>query len=1491
MNEEKSSYSYNSDFLLKNGKPWFPVMGELHYSRYPKKLWPEALAKMKAGGVTIVSSYIFWIHHEEKKGEYDFTGNRDLRGFLHAVRDAGLPVFLRIGPWCHGEVRNGGLPDWIMEKDYEPRTNDKGYLEEVKTYFAVLAEQIRGLLWEDGGPVIGIQIENEYGCCGGLDGEEGEAHMRILKKLALDAGLKAPYMTATGWGGAHTAGLLPVMGGYCDAPWDRSLEKLPPNGNYVFTPERDDSNIGSDFGKKETARTANGNYPYLTAELGGGLQPTRHRRPVPSASDTGAMSLVKLGCGANLLGYYMYHGGTNPKGKYSSLQETKAAGSWNDLPEYNYDFNAPVGEYGQVRESFREIKLLALFLQDFGEELCAMKPRFPEPLMDNAEDLQTLRTCVREKDGRGYLFVNNHQRLYPMKNHAQVSLKVKAGEEELCFPAENVRDGDYFFYPFHMPVGDHAEIVTAMASPLCVLRRRKGNIYVFYSDTDPQYRIKGDMGDNRIVTLTRREALDAWKTELQGEDYLLFTSGVIREQEGKVLFSRTFTEQEETAAFYAFPELPLVPEGFQKVAGEGLTRYEIRVNRERKAGISWKETGKGERFREYELFLDYPENTGGKECFLEITYDGESAYMEKGGEICADHFYTGQPWYIGMGHLGFPVSTKIRVNALEENAPLYLEQWPDMVQGKADTLKEVKILEEYEFPLWEKEEESRFLAPFSGQGLTDIALHFKWTKEKGSRAVEYILEMADNEEFSGARQMEAVILEDSEVGYYFPRKEELPSHGGRWFARVREKAGDRWSRTADFCIDMEHGRRPVKRRINAQNPWFTVFDYSEHEPAEVWEMLPEDLKAYTGMGLIASYKAKADQVIRYMMDEDAKGYLWHLGALGPHETQFGKYCITSLCEIEYVMQHSRNLVSTGFVEQYLGTKDEVYWRNEYFFRLLALCAKYGIPFIYSDGNRNNLELAAMIKRPFFMDKMREYSDYFIFSFKQNHAHGAYSCFGAILGAWMDGACCEIGVQPENWYWNDAGFRDRPGECHGYLQGNEQQITACMTAEMLLTGLSIGAAHYSCEGESWLIERGTDGRLAWSAQGTAALSLFRAIVSHKLIPDKQEVLNKIHMAVDYEGWSPEELGDAWTGGILREVFEPVYHIRNGFELMPKESRFFYLPLVTDRRDVFKGMEKLKAGEMDREEAQIFLSVAYQETGYGNAYYAVYPELIIVMNSRENEEESQWFCIPGGDDFLMRMQGALSLWQYIVVKKKDRGYLFHVNMEKGKNLCFRLYFSHRPVWTETSDQVNILWQDDFLEIHVQGDGNPVEFGAADMQEHLPRPEQAVRNPAPEETILLSDLPWSVLEAADGCVPQKDACADTVFGRLPLAVDHLRYSRGLSMGNKTRITWDLDGQYRRLSFWYGFDMDAWMPKILDRETIIWDRADKSISMRVRLFGDGKELFCSPELTSTGGVHEGEADLQGINRLELVVDGAVVSEDPEARVYLDILNPVLAL
>ena len=807
----------------------------------------------------------------------------------------------------------------------------------------------------------------------------------------------------------------------------------------------------------------------------------------------------------------------------------------------------------------------------------------------------------------------------------------------------------------------------------------------------------------------------------------------------------------------------------------------------------------------------------------------------------------------------------------------------------------------------------KFLAPFQGQDLTDIALHFKWTRRDGGDT-EFVLEMADNERFADANVMEAAILEDAEVGYYFPKKDELPSCGGPWYARVREKSEDSWSGILEFVIETDHGRKPVKRTINAENPWFTIFDYSGHEPGQVWEMLPQEMKSYVGIGLIASYKAKAEDVAGYMLREDAKGYLWHLGALGPHETQFGKYCITSLCEIEHVMRHARNLVSVGFVEQYLGTQEESYWRNEYFFRLLALCAKYGFAFIYSDGNRNNLELAAMIKRPFFMDKMREYSDYFIFSYKQNHSHAAYSCFGAILGAWMDGACCEIGVQPENWYWNDAGFRDRPGECYGYLQGNEQQISACMSVEMLLTGLSIGAAHYSMEGESWLIECGKEGRLVWSDQGIAALSFFRAVLCHDLIPRKREVLDKIRMAVSYEGWSRQKLGDAWTGGILREVFEPLFHVRNGFELFPKESRFYYLPLVTDRTEAFDGLEILEADNADRESARKALRQNYPEEGLGNAYYVRFRDLLILMNSRENEEEAQWFSLPVEGGFLTRIQGAVSLWQYLIMKKEKGGYLFHVNTERGKNLRFCLYLSRKPAWLADSRLVEMDWNEEEgrLEIRVPGSAQPVEFAVADSvragmddgidngvdsisctirnrQEDLPGPIPAVQNRKENPLPLLSDLPWSAQESADGCLPCQNACANRSCGRLPLLVDHLRYRHGISVGNHTRILWNLGGRYESLSFRYGFDTDAWLPRILDRDNIIWDRSEKRISMYLRLYGDGKELFRSPELTSTEGVHEGRAELKGIRQLELSVEGEVISEDPDLKVYLDVVNPVL--
>ncbi|HEX3020889.1 MAG TPA: beta-galactosidase [Lachnospiraceae bacterium] len=412
-----TEFGYNSNYMLKDQKPWFPVMGEIHYSRYPKQYWRESLYKMKAGGVEVVSSYVIWIHHEEIEKEYDFTGNKDLREFITACKDCGLSLVLRIGPWSHAEVRNGGFPDWLLGKDYEVRTNDTDYLLEVRRFYTKIYEQTEGLFLKDGGPVIGVQIENEYGHCGGLDGEEGERHMRLLTQMAKEIGFDVPIYTATGWGGAVTGGLLPVMGGYCEAPWDQRLTEIEPSGNYVFTHERNDHNIGSDYGFGTGITFDISKFPYLTAELGGGLQVTHHRRPVAYSTDIGAMSMVKLGSGVNLLGYYMYHGGTNPEGKLTTLQESRATGSINDLPVLNYDFRAPIREYGQISETFKEIKLLTMFLKDFGSEICEMPAIIPESNPLFPTNFTDLRTSYRYKGDKGYIFVNNYQRRYAMENH------------------------------------------------------------------------------------------------------------------------------------------------------------------------------------------------------------------------------------------------------------------------------------------------------------------------------------------------------------------------------------------------------------------------------------------------------------------------------------------------------------------------------------------------------------------------------------------------------------------------------------------------------------------------------------------------------------------------------------------------------------------------------------------------------------------------------------------------------------------------------------------------------------------------------------------------------------------------------------------------------------------------------------------------------------------------------------------------------------------
>lgn len=672
MNQMK--YGFTHKYLTKNEKPWFPIMGEFHYSRYPREYWMESIYKMKAGGVDVLSTYVFWIHHEELENNYDFSGQRDLRTFVETVKKCGITMFLRIGPWCHGEVRNGGFPDWVIHKNYKNRTNDEEYFKDVDRFYKKIAEQVEGLLYKDGGPIIGIQIENEFGHCGGLQGDEGETHMKRLTEMAKKAGLIVPYYTATGWGGAVTGGLIPVMGGYCEAPWDQRLTELEPSGNYVFTKERNDHNIGSDYGFGEGITFDIDKFPFLTAELGGGMQVTHHRRPVAYPKDIGAMSLTKLGCGVNLLGYYMYHGGTNPDGKLTTLQESKDTGYPNDLPVFSYDFAAPVREFGQMSETLRELKLLSMFINDFGSSLCEMETYLPKDNPLNQTNLIDLRTSVRRNGNSGYLFVNNYQRRYAMGEHLQEILKVELDNEMITYPTRDIRNGDFFFVPFHMQIGDGI-LKTTLSTPLCILHNKADETYVFYTDQEPVYQWDKEPETTKVITLTRKDALNAWK--INGDkEYLVITEGNIIETESgyKILTRRA-------DSIKSYPKLPKEPEGYCFIGeNNGFYSYEC-LDKVSNCDVTYSLQKDESNKKLYEIEIHSPKEV--EDCFLRIDFNGDSAKLFVDGKWVNDWFYTGQTWEIGLKRYGIPSRIQIEITALHENEERFLEKWPEFVHGTA----------------------------------------------------------------------------------------------------------------------------------------------------------------------------------------------------------------------------------------------------------------------------------------------------------------------------------------------------------------------------------------------------------------------------------------------------------------------------------------------------------------------------------------------------------------------------------------------------------------------------------------------------------------------------------------------------------------------------------------------------------------------------------------------------------------------------------------
>lgn len=566
-NPQGSRITLNGQYLIKDGKPWMPVMGEFHFTRYPESEWRDELLKMKAGGVDIVATYVFWIHHEEIEGQWNWKGNHDLRRFVELCGETGMLAAVRCGPWCHGEVRNGGLPEWLLASKVTVRSDDPAYLAKAHELYGQIAAQLKGLYWKDGGPVIALQLENEYG---------GPAeHLLTLKKMARELGMDAPLYTRTGWPALKTpmpyGKILPLFGAYAEGFWDRELVSMPPTywPAFRFLPVRTDAAIANEqLGKRQAQDEADaGRYPYLTCELGGGMISSYHRRIRIEPADLEAVAVVKIGAGGNMPGYYMYHGGTNPDGQRTTLMECQDSPitNWNDMPVKGYDFYAPLGEYGQVRPHYHSLRRLHLMVRDFGERLATMKAYFPETLPLAKDDLASLRWALRSNGVGGFVFVNNHHRsrTMPPKPGTRFSIALPAGGLNFPSQAFTVPTDASFIWPFRLELGHGVRLEYATAQPLCSVEE-PGLTTVFFAAepledcefafagkadeiSAPKARVeavdsgvvrvsgirpgrstaleaRGSDGSVRIVLLSRKDSLELWKGRWQGRERVLLCS-------------------------------------------------------------------------------------------------------------------------------------------------------------------------------------------------------------------------------------------------------------------------------------------------------------------------------------------------------------------------------------------------------------------------------------------------------------------------------------------------------------------------------------------------------------------------------------------------------------------------------------------------------------------------------------------------------------------------------------------------------------------------------------------------------------------------------------------------------------------------------------------------------------------------------------------------------------------------------------------------------
>ncbi len=322
----KHTFKFSETEFLLDGEPFQIISGELHPARIPSEYWRHRVKMAKAMGCNTISAYIFWNYHEQEEGVYDFsTGNKNIREFIEIVQDEEMWLIVRPGPYVCAEWELGGIPPYLLRTpDIKLRSLDSRYMEAAERYMARLAEEIKPYMITNGGPILMIQVENEFGSYG-----NDREYLSRLREVWLENGIDVPAFTG-------------------DGPTIKMLEAGTLSGCAVGL---DSGSSESDF---ELARKINPGVPVFSSETYTGW--LTHWGEEWARPDTAELlkEVKFLMDNRKSFNLYVIHGGT-------SFGFTAGANSGQKGYEpavTSYDYDAPIDEQGNPTPKYMALRKL-----------------------------------------------------------------------------------------------------------------------------------------------------------------------------------------------------------------------------------------------------------------------------------------------------------------------------------------------------------------------------------------------------------------------------------------------------------------------------------------------------------------------------------------------------------------------------------------------------------------------------------------------------------------------------------------------------------------------------------------------------------------------------------------------------------------------------------------------------------------------------------------------------------------------------------------------------------------------------------------------------------------------------------------------------------------------------------------------------------------------------------------------------------------------------